>query len=224
MVLVGHSMGGILSRAQVSRIGPEEAERISPGVSALPADNLARRALIFEPRKDVSRAVFQFTPHRGSRLAANSLAAWGVRLIRLPEWLVGELAYFSQHFPDARDGRLPTSIHGLSPTSSFLLALDQTRPTVPVHTIFGDRGRGDGAASSDGVVPYTSSHLAFAESELTVPTGHSGFAHPLAIAELRRILHQELDSDPGTPREPGTGRAKQESTRRGSAAQTAGDP
>jgi pimeloyl-ACP methyl ester carboxylesterase len=203
MVLVGHSMGGILSRAQVSRIAPGEAERMSPGVSALPADNLARRALIFEPRTDVSRVVFQFTPHRGSRLAANSLAAWGVRLIRLPEWLVGELAYYSHHFPDAREGRLPTSIHGLSPNSRFLRALDKTRPAVPVHTVVGTRGRSDLARSSDGVVSYSSAHLYFAESEIAVPTGHGGFAHPLAVAELRRILHQELGDGPSDARKAG---------------------
>lgn len=208
MVLVGHSMGGILSRAQVSRIAPEEAERISPGVSALPADNLARRALIFEPRTDVSRVVFQFTPHRGSRLAANSLASWGVRLIRLPEWLVGELAYYSHHFPDAREGRLPTSIHGLSPDSRFLRALDKTRPAVPVHTVVGNRRRGDLASSSDGVVSYASAHLYFAESEIAVPTGHGGFAHPLAIQELRRILHLELGDQLGAPRKADPGHAK----------------
>jgi pimeloyl-ACP methyl ester carboxylesterase len=207
MVLVGHSMGGILSRAQVSRIAAEEAERISPRVSALPADNLARRALIFEPRKDVSRVVFQFTPHRGSRLAANSLAAWGIRLIRLPEWLVGELAYYSHHFPDASAGRLPTSIHGLSPNSQFLRALDKTRPAVPVHTVVGTRGRSDLASSSDGVVSYASSHLYFAESEIAVPTGHGGFAHPLAVVELRRILHEALAEDPNVTRKPEPRRA-----------------
>ena len=207
MVLVGHSMGGILARAQVSRIAPEEAERISPEVSALPSYNLARRALIFEPRKDVSRVVFQFTPHRGSRLAANSLAAWGVRLIRLPEWLVGELTYYSHHFPDASAGRLPTSIHGLSPDSRFLRALDATRPAVPVHTVVGTRGRADLPNSSDGVVSYASAHLYFAESEIAVPTGHGGFAHPLAVAELRRILHQELGDGSSDARNAGAGRA-----------------
>ncbi len=75
MVLVGHSMGGILSRAQVSRIGLDEAEAVLPGVGALPADNLVRRALVFEPRTDVSRAVFQFTPPIGA--VGSPPTAWG---------------------------------------------------------------------------------------------------------------------------------------------------
>jgi triacylglycerol esterase/lipase EstA (alpha/beta hydrolase family) len=75
MILIGHSMGGILSRAQVSRMSPEGAEAILPGVSKLSDYNRVRRALIFEPRTDVSRVVFLFVPHRGSRLASNSLGA-----------------------------------------------------------------------------------------------------------------------------------------------------
>jgi hypothetical protein len=90
-------------------------------------------------------------------------------------------------------GRLPTSIHGLSPDSLFLQALDRFRPDVPSHSIIGNRGRGDKLNSTDGVVPYSSSNLDFAESELLIPTGHGGFAHPKAIAEMARILklHRE---------------------------------
>ena len=161
MILLGHSMGGILSRAQVSRLTPAEAETLLPGVSALPESSLVRRALVFEPRTDVSRVVFLFTPHRGSRLASSGLGAWGIRLIRLPDTLLTEIGIGpeAEALPRTRLGRLPTSIHGLSPESKFLRALDRTRPTVPIHSILGDRGRGNGVASSDGVVPYTSSHL-----------------------------------------------------------------
>jgi hypothetical protein len=61
--------------------------------------------------------------------------------------------------------------------------------TTRVHSIIGNRGRdGPLSASSDGVVPYTSSHLTQAESERIVPTGHDAYAHPHAFAEIRRIL------------------------------------
>ena len=61
-------------------------------------------------------------------------------------------------------------------------------PGVPYHSIIGDRGRGDGAKSSDGVVPYWSSHLKGASSELIVPSDHSAPLNAEAIAEVRRIL------------------------------------
>lgn len=192
VVLVGHSMGGILARTLVSRIGPEQAETMLPGVSELPAEGLVHRSLIFEPRPGISRAIFMFTPHRGSQLASGSLGAWGIRLIRLPGTLIDEISAALGKLAGFEAPRIPTSIHGLSPDSAFLQVLDASRPTVPVHSIMGDRGRGDGWAGSDGVVPYVSSHLSFAESEVVVPTGHGGFDHPLAVAELKRILRLEL--------------------------------
>jgi pimeloyl-ACP methyl ester carboxylesterase len=191
MVLVGHSMGGLLSRAQVSRLGLAEAEGVVPGVAELPEDSLVRRALVFEPRTDVSRTVFLFTPHRGSRLASNSLGAWGTRLIRLPDTLINEVGELLETLAGQYGGRLPTSIHGLSPDSPFLRVLDDTKPTVPTHSILGDRGRGDLANSSDGVVPFSSAHFPSAESEVVVPTGHGGIAHPDTVAELKRILKLE---------------------------------
>ncbi|MFY9973666.1 MAG: alpha/beta fold hydrolase, partial [Chromatiaceae bacterium] len=198
MILLGHSMGGILSRTQVSRLTLEDARALVPDVASFPETSVVRRTLVFEPRTDVARVVFLFTPHRGSRLASSGLGTWGIRLIRIPDTLLTELGVVAEELSGLSGSRLPTSIHGLSPQSSFLRALDRTRPTVPTHSIIGDRGRGDGLASSDGVVPYTSAHLTSAESELVVPTGHGGFAHPQAVAELKRIIRLTLaDSQAG---------------------------
>jgi len=49
------------------------------------------------------------------------------------------------------------------------------RIVVPFHNIIGDRGLNGGTRSSDGVVPYSSSRLAGAESEKIVPVGHTFF-------------------------------------------------
>jgi pimeloyl-ACP methyl ester carboxylesterase len=179
MILVGHSMGGILARAQVSRLSPAEAEEIFPTVSQLPASSTLRRCLIFEPRKDVSRVVFICTPHRGSRLALGSLGRLAIGLIRLPGWIVDEMAEFASQGLLERPTRLPTSIQGLSPYSRFLTALGRTLPTSPSHSIIGKR---------DGIVPFSSSHFEAAQSETLVPTGHGGFAHPQTLQEVRRIL------------------------------------
>jgi hypothetical protein len=176
-------MGGILSRAQVSRVTLEDALPIVPQVESLPETSVVRRALVFEPRTDVARVVFLFTPHRGSRLASGGLGTWAIRLIRIPDTLLTELGIGPEEFSGLRGNRLPTSIHGLSPHSAFLRALDRTEATVPTHSIIGDRGRGDGPASSQ---------LASAESELVVRTRHGGIAHPQAVAELKRIVRLTL--------------------------------
>ena len=61
-------------------------------------------------------------------------------------------------------------------------------PGVRYNTIIGDRGRGDSPNSSDGVVPYWSSHMNGSQSERIVPSGHGAHQNPQAIAEVLRIL------------------------------------
>ena len=68
-------------------------------------------------------------------------------------------------------------------------------PGIPYHTISGDRGK-DGnkdhtpPVMSDGVVPYWSSPLDDAQSELVVPSDHGSNQNPQGIAEVKRILKQ----------------------------------
>lgn len=62
------------------------------------------------------------------------------------------------------------------------------RPDVPIHSIMGDRGKGDTPDSSDGIVSYWSSHLKNQASEKIVPSGHGSHQHPEGMAEARRIL------------------------------------
>ncbi len=188
LVLIGHSMGGLLARAQITGFTPAAAAQIVPGVASLPADNPVRRALLFAPRPDIARAIFIATPHRGSHFALNGIAGLGVRLIRLPLWLQDELASIAELPFTDHSRRFPTSICGLSPNSSFLRALDAAPTTVPQHSIIANRGQSDLLRSSDGIVPYTSAHRAEAVSEVIVPAGHGGFSHPLALAEIERIL------------------------------------
>lgn len=54
---------------------------------------------------------------------------------------------------------------------------------------------------SDGIVPYSSSHLEGVESEKILTGHHNVHTSPQAILELRRILHQQL-SRYGTTQEP----------------------
>jgi hypothetical protein len=86
--------------------------------------------------------------------------------------------------------RRSNSVDSLSPKSRFLNAMNTIPMTsgVPYNTIIGDRGRGDSPNSSDGVVPYWSSHMNGSESERIVPSGHSAHQNPQAIAEVLRIL------------------------------------
>lgn len=64
-------------------------------------------------------------------------------------------------------------------------------PRVRVAIIIGClEGCGTPEASSDGVVPYRSSHLE-GVPETVIPCGHSGHNHPLCAERVRHLL---LDS------------------------------
>ncbi|MEY3897498.1 MAG: hypothetical protein RLZZ214_3019, partial [Verrucomicrobiota bacterium] len=75
-----------------------------------------------------------------------------------------------------------------------LKAIDSVPFRAPHHSIIGDRGKGDTPNSSDGVVPYWSSHLGTAKSEKIVPGPHGSCELPQTIEELKRILHLHLKS------------------------------
>ena len=63
---------------------------------------------------------------------------------------------------------------------------------VPFHSIIGNRGIDKGTKSTDGVVDYKSSHLEGAESEKIVPAGHNLIANPATVAEIKRILEENI--------------------------------
>ena len=88
------------------------------------------------------------------------------------------------------------SISALSPRQPTLRILADLPFAHPVqaHSIIANRDRpGPVGDSSDGVVPYRSSHLEGVASELIVPANHWAYRHPAAIAEIKRILNLKQD-------------------------------
>jgi hypothetical protein len=69
---------------------------------------------------------------------------------------------------------------------------------VPYHSIIGNNTPDFSLdLSSDGVVPYNSSHLEGAQSEKVINSWHSVQETPEAIVEVRRILHTHLQETNG---------------------------
>jgi pimeloyl-ACP methyl ester carboxylesterase len=204
IVMVGHSMGGILSRLMITDSRGDKIWRYFFGTSqaetAFSAESkvLLREALIFKPERDVARVIFISTPHRGSMLAQNPIGRIASSLIRKPLEFVTLGPEILQASVVQKDPgvmklkRMPNSIDTLSPNDPFVKIIN-TLPLakgVPYHSIIGDRGRGDTPNSSDGVVPYWSSHLAGAKSEKIVPSDHSANQNPESITEVIRILKE----------------------------------
>lgn len=199
MVVVGHSMGGCISRTLVTDAGNKlwmQAFGKPPAEVNLPPDSkhLLEDALIFKHRPEIGRVIFMSTPHRGSELATNWIGRLGARLVRAPGKLLSLQPVVQQ--ATATDPaalqlkRIPNSIDTLAPNNRFVMAINQIPITrgIPYHSIVGDRGRGDTPKSSDGVVAYWSSHLDGAKSEFIAPCNHGSPQNPQAIAEVHRIL------------------------------------
>lgn len=217
MVYVGHSMGGVIGRLMLIDTGNtvwNKSFRVPPEKTHLSKENreLLANTLIFSHRQDIGRAIFISAPHRGSKLAMGWVGRLGSRLVKAPSNLVSLAGTITDVLlldeTSLQMGRLPNSIDTLSPANPFVKATMDLpiTPGVPYHTICGNRGRGGPPTCSDGVVPYTSSHLDGAESELIVPSNHGAHQNPQAIQEVRRILRKHVGAPPAeTP--PQTGEA-----------------
>jgi pimeloyl-ACP methyl ester carboxylesterase len=205
MVIIGHSMGSLVSRLMVTNVGdslwlkafghpPSETKMIGHSKEIL------IKALVFDDRKEIDRAVFYSGPHRGSILASNWIGRISSRLVKLPAFVAdvrnATLSAATADIAGLAMQQAPNSIGTLSPENPFVKAINDI-PIVertPYHSIMGDRGKGDTPDSSDGVVAYWSSHLDGAVSEKIVPSGHGSHQNPEGIEEAKRILHLHLDT------------------------------
>lgn len=209
VVLVGHSMGGMVSRLMITDSGDTIWRSFfghSPEKTHIPGQFRGKleESLIFEHRPEISRTIFISSPHRGSDIASNYFGRFFSRLIRTPK-LIADLRDAAINVVTVDTTaltleRAPSSIDTLAPNNRFVKTVANI-PIVPgsrYHSIIGDRGKGDTPNSSDGVVPYWSSHLDGAISEKIVPSGHGAHQNPEGIQETLRILRAHLQT--GTSR------------------------
>jgi hypothetical protein len=208
MVLIGHSMGGLVSKGQVQDSGDRLWVNLLGGtpekLELTPSEYEALRAYMeFDPNPSVSRVIFAATPHRGSKVADTTLAHIGRNLVSLPgqtfgntfnvlETIVSRNPKLAELFAKG----MPTSVDNLSPESPYVKVATSLpfRKGVQLHSIIGNK---DGRPltdpkCSDGFVPYSSSHLDGVQSELLVRSDHGVHERPEAIEEMRRILRLHL--------------------------------
>jgi len=199
MVVIGHSMGGCISRLLLTDSG----DKLWMNIFGRPPDEVPlsprareyfREELFFRHRPEIGRVIFIASPLRGSNLARGligSLAAMIIREATISTQASREMLRLTRiEQAELKPMRRSNSVDSLSPKSRFLNAMNTIpiTPSVRYNTIIGDRGRGDSPNSSDGVVPYWSSHMNGSQSERIVPSGHGAHQNPQAIAEVLRIL------------------------------------
>jgi hypothetical protein len=208
MVLVGHSMGGLISHLQTM----DSRESFWRVLSDAPFESLEgtqeeieglASQIFFEPNPSIRRVVTIGSPHRGSEYA-NDYTRWLARkVISLPSTMTDR-----GHSIARKNGAIlrnsdllttATSIDSLSQDSPFFPAyLQATRsPSTRYHNILGlaqpRRLFQRLTQDSDGVVTLASGHLEYAESEIVVEAMHQNIHRtPRAILEVRRILNLHL--------------------------------
>lgn len=201
--LLTHSMGGLVGKALAVSPGDafwDATFTVPPDQLRLSPEDRAALADAFEWSADpaIHRIIFIATPHRGSPLADNLIGRAG-RAFAKPPARFGALYErvlqanphaFTPAYRKLGEGRLD-GIHALSPGQPTLAILAELplHHRVKTHSIIGNRGHpGPLESSSDGVVPYWSSHVPGADSETIVPAGHGSIDHPDTWSEVHRLL------------------------------------
>ncbi len=210
MVIIGHSMGGILSRTMIQSTG---ASLYNSAFTA-PMDKLnlteeerktLQEILYFESLPFIKRAVFIAAPLRGSDVPRSSFLETMARtFITLPTvWTSSRATVLRKNkdylTPDLRDEDFITvarsSVDNLRTDSPYLKTVQNLpmAPGVPYHSIIAVQDSPSGPGSDDKLVRYESAHLEGAQSEALIPTWHSCVEQPMTVAEVRRILLLHLE-------------------------------
>lgn len=214
MVAVGHSMGGLIThysqctepwKLLEAANDPQRGNQFSNFLTGrfvnhpLPVrqDGSLRDVYYFEPIR-AGRVVYMATPHRGAPIARNRFVLLFSNLMRLPQTLAEEIfsiATLQQDSVLTNPGKFArefNSIRQLSPDSYSIRGLSRLNVrNAPTYTILGDRGFNDSPQSSDGIVPYWSSHIAWGAEDIVASDHHVQDAQETA-AVFTRILKGAL--------------------------------
>lgn len=208
MVLIGHSMGGLVSRLQTLNSRDDFWHMVSnEPFNQFKAEpemkSMVKNVLFFQPNPSVRRVITIATPHRGSD-RSNDFTRWLANtLIELPKQvLTGRDKFIAQNkgiWKDTRFFKIQTSIDSLSPSSPMFDTMinAQRAPWVHYHNVVAlvpKKGfLGKVAAGTDTVVAEKSARMDDVDSELVVTADHTTVhAHPKTILEIRRILLEHL--------------------------------
>ena len=214
LVLVGHSMGGLVSMLQTLKSGDEFWRVLSDkkldDLRATPEEKAKlAKYFYFDPNPSVKQVVTIGTPHRGSEFASDAARELGRRLITLPEMMLElgtKLALTNPGFFSNKDLlTTTTSIDSLAPDCPiFPVMLRSERSHLTrYHNIVGIVPRrsflGRVTEDGDGIVSAKSAKLEGAQSEISIAADHMEVhRHPLSILEVRRILLEHINALSGT--------------------------
>ncbi len=200
MVLIGHSMGGLICKLQVTESGNRLWGSVADQpLSSVVTTNEVRQRLcnnfFFSPSCDVSRVVYIGTPHQGSPWARRPVGRLASAMVQPSDQSRAAFEQLVRDNPGLLRGvdtdRFPTSIDLLE-SESPLLRATTTLPysrRVTVHSIVGVSRSEWNGEMSDGVVPVASAQLYGVRTERQIHSKHSLLHRdPSSVEEIACIL------------------------------------
>ena len=205
MVLIGHSMGGLLARLQVVY----SDDKLYSGLCRVPFNELqgkptvlelAKKTLFFDPNPNVSHVVYIGTPHNGSPLSFTPTGRLGSLIAHTPSWQKNFRSELNEQNPNAflpafKIQSQPNSIDMLGFENPFLKVFQGLRPSehIQVHSIAGDLNQLFESRKGDSVVPLTSALATKSDTVTIVQERHMELHHhPKTISEITRILQLNI--------------------------------
>lgn len=205
-VIVGHSLGGLLSKLQVTN----SEDRLWRAVSNLPLDQLQgsqkdiaelRKSFFFNANPQIGRVVYIATPHQGSPWASRGIGRLATSLAGgqtteregYQQIVANNPGVFLGPFSESP----PSSVELLRSNNPLLLALAATpsSPDVIVNSIIGKSLRLPRAGPSDVVVPVDSAYRPEAATTTIIDATHTSILRSSdAQQALLGILEQHLQT------------------------------
>lgn len=204
LVLVGHSMGGLLAKLQVTTSTNQIENAIfTDGLEQveLPAEvkSKVRSMVTFQPSAEVVRVIFIGTPHQGSKLADGGLGQLASRLAKLPQDALSDSEQILKNSVGIRNPaykRIPKSVDLLRSDDPVLAAVFRLPVAngVHLHSIIGAGHKTlIKREPTDGVVPVSSARHPGTDSELFVDANHYLHTHTETFNEVVRILRLHVE-------------------------------
>jgi hypothetical protein len=211
MVLIGHSMGGIIAKTFI--VEPEYRlwdQTFMRRPEKLPRDHRDfmryQDVFIFKPRPYVQSVFFLDTPHHGAEMAESWYSRLASAWIRLPSIFsdlnrrVFKNLSYDLVTPQMKrylknDG--PTSVDVLSPQHPVLREIAKLPYQKPVYSIIGSTStpfcynEKSCAQLNDSVVPFFSAHQSQAQEQIIVLSEHNSYQSPDAIAFILQKLRAQ---------------------------------
>lgn len=212
MVLVGHSMGGLMSIMQTIDSGHEFWNIISDNsIDQLKGDpltiELLRDTFYFRPNPSIERVITMGTPFRGSEFSNLATQWFSQKLFTLPAIVTKDFRKLAKQNADILKNKdlltTTTSTDSLAPEHPMFAAIASASQakSVKTHNIIGrlDRksffwGTDESKANTgDGVVSVQSAQNELAVTQDFVPAEHSEIhQHSSSIFAVRQILLEHL--------------------------------